>query len=87
MINIPVKIELPEIWQGTFEKNKWSPINFIVGANSTGKSLFSEQLKQQLQSIVNRHTQPNSQLRVRLLTAERLAGFEKQQYNFFQVAV
>ena len=83
MINIPVKITIPEIWQGTFDKNEWNPINFIVGANGTGKSLFSEKLKQQLQSINRQQQQQNSQLKVRLLTAERLVGFEKQRYDYF----
>lgn len=74
MINIPVKISVPEIWKGQFEKDNWNPINFIVGANGTGKSLFSEQLKQELQ---------RKGLKVRLLTAERLSGFEKSDYSFF----
>ncbi|KAA6332775.1 hypothetical protein EZS27_018754 [termite gut metagenome] len=74
MINIPVKISLPEIWQGEFEKNEWNSINFIVGANGTGKSIFSEKLKEQLKS---------KQLKVRLLTAERLSGLEKQSYSEF----
>lgn len=74
MINIPVKISVPEIWKGQFEKENWNPVNFIVGANGTGKSLFSEQLKQELQ---------RNKLKVRLLTAERLAGFEKSDYSYF----
>ncbi|MDR2651725.1 MAG: AAA family ATPase [Prevotellaceae bacterium] len=83
MINIPIKITLPEIWQGTFEKDEWNSINFIVGANGTGKSLFSDKLRQQLQQV-NRPAQPsNPKLKVRLLTAERLAGFEKQRYDYF----
>lgn len=74
MVNIPVKISVPEIWKGQFEKENWNPVNFIVGANGTGKSLFSEQLKQELQ---------RGKLKVRLLTAERLAGFEKSDYAYF----
>lgn len=74
MINIPIKISLPEIWQGEFEKNEWGSVNFIVGANGTGKSLLSDQLKTQL--IQNSYN-------VRLLTAERLSGFEKNRYDFF----
>lgn len=74
MINIPVKISVPEIWEGQFEKDNWNPINFIVGANGTGKSLFSVQLNQELQ---------RNNLKVRLLTAERLAGFEKSDYSYF----
>jgi hypothetical protein len=81
---MPVKISLPEIWQGQFEKTEWNSINFIVGANGTGKSLFSEQLKQNLQhpqQISN--TNPQTPLTVRLLSAERLSGFEKSTYNYF----
>ncbi|MDR1878490.1 MAG: AAA family ATPase [Bacteroidales bacterium] len=74
MITIPVKISLPEIWQGEFEKNEWNPINFIVGANGTGKSLFSDKLKAQLKS---------KDIKARLLTAERLSGLEKQSYSEF----
>ncbi|MDR0973107.1 MAG: AAA family ATPase [Prevotellaceae bacterium] len=74
MINIPIKISLPEIWQGEFEKNEWSSVNFIVGANGTGKSLLSEKLKEQLR---------NQSYKVKLLTAERLSGFEKSQYYYF----
>ncbi|MDD4636287.1 MAG: AAA family ATPase [Bacteroidales bacterium] len=74
MINLPLQISVPQIWQGTFDKNQWNSINFIVGANGTGKSLFSNSLKDQLQ---------NKGLTVRLLTAERLAGFEKSSYSSF----
>jgi len=80
MIDITVRITLPEMWEGEFVKNEWNPINFIVGANGTGKSLFSEKLKQQLQSKKKINGQP---LKVRLLTAERLSGFEKSDYNYF----
>ena len=44
-MNIPVNIEIPQIWPGTFSKNEWNSVNFIVGANGTGKSLFSNSLK------------------------------------------
>lgn len=74
MINLPIQVSVPQIWQGTFDKSQWNSINFIVGANGTGKSLFSNSLKQQLQS---------KGLKVRLLTAERLAGFEKSNYSYF----
>jgi len=82
MINIPIKIALPEIWHGEFEKNEWNPINFIVGANGTGKTLFSEKLRQQLQPQRKfKGMTPQSSLKVRLLTAERLSGFEKKEYG------
>lgn len=73
-MDIDIRIELPVLWQGTFEKRQWNSVNYIVGANGTGKSLFVEQLKQQL---------GQRGLKVRLLTAERLAGFEKTNYIYF----
>ena len=71
---IDIRISLPNLWEGEFVKTTWNSVNFIVGANGTGKSLFSEQLKQQL--VQHRY-------KVRLLTAERLAGFEKSNYDYF----
>lgn len=73
-MNIDIKIHLPQIWEGEFAKSTWNSVNFIVGANGTGKSLFSDQLKNQL---------AGKGYRVRLLTAERLAGFEKTNYSYF----
>ena len=75
MINIPIKISLPQIWgTNTFYKNEWGEINIIVGPNGTGKSLFADQLKQQL---------TNNAFTPRLLNAERLSGLEKQNYSSF----
>jgi AAA ATPase domain len=75
MIEIPITIELRQLWAGkTFSKTKWGEINVIVGSNGTGKSLFADQLKLQLHS--NGYVP-------RLLNAERLSGFEKQNYNYF----
>lgn len=68
-MNIPIKIELPQVWSGTFEKDEWNPINFIVGPNGTGKSLLSDKLYHNLNS---------KGYNVRLLSAERLSGFENQ---------
>lgn len=73
-MNIDIKIQIPQIWEGEFVKSTWNSVNFIVGANGTGKSLFSEQLKNKLF---------HNGYRVRLLTAERLAGFEKSSYIYF----
>ena len=73
-MNIPIKIELPKIWPGTFEKAEWNSINFIVGPNGTGKSLLSNQLYDKLKG---------KGYKVRLLSAERLSGFEKSNYNYF----
>lgn len=75
MINIPINISIPELWPTkTFTKNEWGEINLIVGPNGTGKSLFADQLKSQLNS---------KGYKTRLLNAERLSGFEKQNYNYF----
>lgn len=73
-MNIPIKIELPQIWSGTFEKDEWNSINFIVGPNGTGKSLLSNQLFNELK---------DNSYKVTLLSAERLSGFEKTNYTFF----
>jgi len=75
MINIPITINLPELWSTeTFTKNEWGEINLIVGPNGTGKSLFADQLKKQLDS---------KRYKTRLLNAERLSGLEKQAYSNF----
>jgi len=76
MINIPINVQLPQLWGNqVFKKGSWSSINLIVGSNGTGKSLLADQFKNQL---------VNQGLKVRLLNAERLAGFEKMDYNYFQ---
>lgn len=75
MINIPISIQIPNIWNSqTFTKNTWGPINLIVGPNGTGKSLLADQLKTQL---------TDEGLKPRLLNAERLSGLEKQHYHYF----
>ena len=73
-MNIEISVELPQLWKGTFSKNKWNPINFIVGPNGTGKTLFSNALRGKL---IEKGFIP------RVLSAERLAGFEKENYNYF----
>lgn len=75
MNNIEIKISLPQLWgDQLFEKNEWGDINYIVGSNGTGKSLFAEQLKTQLKQ---------KQYTTRYLNAERLSGFEKANYSYF----
>jgi len=75
MNNIDLTIRVPELWgDNTFTKKEWGHINLLVGANGTGKSLFAEQLKTQLVS---------KGFKVRTLSAERLSGFEKQNYTYF----
>lgn len=49
MNEIEIKIKLPELWGShLFSKNEWGSINLLVGANGTGKSLFAEKLKTQI---------------------------------------
>ncbi|CAM2855835.1 AAA ATPase domain-containing protein [Flavobacterium succinicans] len=75
MISIPITINLTELWTTkTFSKNEWGEINLIVGPNGTGKSLFADQLKKQLDT---------NGYKTRLLNAERLSGLEKQAYSSF----
>lgn len=73
-MNIQINIQLPQIWQGTFTKNEWNSINFIVGANGTGKTLLSNALRDKLRE---------KGYIARILSAERLAGFEKESYVYF----
>lgn len=75
MINIPINIQLADLWGAkTFSKTDWGEINLIVGPNGTGKSLFADQLKNQLNS---------NGYQTRLLNAERLSGMEKQDYSYY----
>lgn len=69
---IPINIKLPKLWSGEFVKTEWGTINYIVGANGTGKSLFGNELKTIL----------SQQYKTRLLSAERLAGLEKTSYSY-----
>jgi len=73
-MNIQINIQLPQIWQGTFTKNEWNSISFIVGANGTGKTLLSNALRDKLRE---------KGYIARILSAERLAGFEKESYAYF----
>jgi ABC-type multidrug transport system ATPase subunit len=75
MINIPIQIQIPQLWDTkTFSKSEWGEINLIVGPNGTGKSLLADQLKVQLSQ---------SGLTPRILNAERLSGFQKQNYDLY----
>jgi hypothetical protein len=75
MVEIPVQIDLPMLWSsGPFTRTSWGTVNFLVGPNGTGKSLFADQLRRSCES---------RGLRPRYLNAERLAGLEKQAYGNF----
>ena len=71
-MKIPISLKLPFLWgDESFEKSDWGDINYIVGANGTGKSIFIENLFPQLQQ---------NGLKVRYLSTDRLADFTKQKY-------
>lgn len=70
MINKDIHISIPMLWgEEHFVKNQWGSINYIVGPNGTGKTLFAEQI---------RNVFSYEQIRPRYLNAERLMGLEKQ---------
>jgi hypothetical protein len=69
LISIRIDINLPILWgTETFSHGDFGSINFIVGPNGTGKTLFADELRNQLnqQGILTRY-----------LSADRLSGLEK----------
>jgi pantothenate kinase-related protein Tda10 len=67
LMNLSVQISIPFLWDGqTFHKDEWGAINFLVGPNGTGKTLFAEQLRTQCQ---------NQGMIPRYLSGERLYGW------------
>jgi len=71
MITKNIDISIPVLWGNEhFIKNEWGAINYLVGANGTGKTLLAEQIK-------NKFT--GGGFLPRYLNAERLVGLEKQQ--------
>jgi len=67
MYEIDLKLNLQIPWKNeNFEMQKIGYINYLVGANGTGKSQFSEQLKNFFNS---------RGLKCRVLSADRLTGF------------
>lgn len=70
MIIKNVDITLPVLWNDEhFIKNEWGYINYLVGANGTGKSLLAEKIKLKFNG---------GGFSPRYLNAERLVGLEKQ---------
>ena len=66
MYPIDIKLNLQVPWKNeNFEMSEIGYINYLVGPNGTGKSQFSEQLK----NFFN-----NKQLKCRVLSADRLTG-------------
>ncbi len=71
MITKNIDISIPLLWGDQhFLKNEWGYINYLVGANGTGKSLLAEQIKAKFNG---------GGFLPRYLNAERLIGLEKQQ--------
>src|SRR5690606_23765837 len=71
MINKNVDITIPVLWgEEHFVKNEWGSINYLVGANGTGKSLLAEQIKNNFNG---------GGFLPRYLNAERLIGLEKSE--------
>lgn len=73
-MELPVTIRLPVLWDGEFKKTEWGFVNFLIGPNGTGKTLFALELKRNLEQ---------HGLQPRYLNAERLAGLERQNYGQF----
>lgn len=72
-MHIDANISIPKIWgDKTFEQDEWGNLNFLIGPNGTGKSLFADKLEDQIHDYQVRH-----------LNAERLSGMETQNYNQF----
>ena len=74
-MELDIRISLPQLWRDEeFVKTEWGAINYLVGPNGTGKTLFAEALRPQCEA---------QGLRTRYLSAERLAGSEKYQATAF----
>lgn len=73
-MDLQITVSLPVLWDGAFDKDEWGFVNFLIGPNGTGKTLFAMELKKQCQ---------NHGMKPRYLNAERLAGLERQQYGNF----
>ncbi|NPV81345.1 MAG: AAA family ATPase [Firmicutes bacterium] len=74
-MDLTVTIDLPYLWgDQIFKKDKWGTVNFLVGPNGTGKTLFAEKLK----TICQAHG-----MKPRYLNAERLTGLERRTYHGF----
>jgi hypothetical protein len=68
-IKIPVEIKIQDLWgEAVFQGSDWWPINFLVGANGTGKTRFADALKGPL---------GNAGLKPRVLGADRLSGLQR----------
>ena len=78
MLELPIEISIPYLWgDQKFRKNEWGFINYLVGPNGTGKTLFAEQLREKCEQ---------QGLKVRYLSTERLAGLQRRNYNPFSAS-
>ena len=72
-MNLDLEILLPQLWgDKTYEQESWGHLNYLIGPNGTGKTLFAEELERQIYSY-----------QVRRLSAERLSGMETETYRQF----
>jgi len=68
-MNIEITATIPDLWgDKLFSKTEWGGVNYLVGPNGSGKTRFAEHLKNGLSQ---------AGLKPRYLSAERLAGLEK----------
>lgn len=75
MITKNIDISIPLLWGAEhFIKNEWGYINYLVGANGTGKSLLAEQIKNNFST---------GGFTPRYLNAERLMGLEKSEVGYY----
>lgn len=74
-MELEVSISLPQIWgDKEFSQNEWGGMNYFIGPNGSGKTLFAETLEDQIHSYDTRY-----------LSAERLTGMESNiQAMFFR---
>lgn len=74
-MELEISISIPYLWGAQeFRKRDWGYVNFLVGSNGSGKTLFADQLKAQC---------VDKGFKTRYLNAERLAGLERQNYGNF----
>lgn len=74
-MKLSINVSIPYLWgDHKFQRDEWGSINYLVGPNGTGKTLFAEQLRQQCKA---------QGLTVRYLSTERLTGLQRRNYNYF----
>ncbi len=72
-MEIDIKISYPDLWgDAEFGRKEWGNVNFLIGPNASGKTIFAEILRGEIQK---------KGISCAYLSAERLAGFEKTNYG------